>query len=40
MPLAFVTRGFGKHTDSSGKEIDFDRVEADLITPAIELGDA
>ncbi|AUT74388.1 tetratricopeptide repeat-containing protein [Paraburkholderia hospita] len=36
MPRAFVIRGFGKHRDSSGNEIDFDRVDADLITPAIE----
>jgi hypothetical protein len=33
---AFVVRGFGKHKDSSGAEIDFDRVDAELITPALE----
>jgi hypothetical protein len=33
---AFVVRGFGKHKDSSGAEIDFDRVDAELITPALK----
>lgn len=35
MPRAFVIRGFGKHKDSSGTEMDFDLVDSALITPAI-----
>ena len=36
MQRAFVIRPFGKKTDSAGKEIDFDKVDKDLITPALE----
>ncbi|MCY1544407.1 hypothetical protein D9M68_802900 [compost metagenome] len=32
----FVIQGFGKKTDSKGREIDFDKVDAALITPALE----
>ena len=32
----FVIRGFGKKKDSNGQEIDFDKVDAELITPALE----
>lgn len=32
----FVIRGFGKKKDSKGQEIDFDKVDAALITPALE----
>ncbi|SDN42664.1 hypothetical protein SAMN04489798_0277 [Pseudomonas arsenicoxydans] len=32
----FVIRGFGKKKDSHGLEIDFDKVDAALITPALE----
>lgn len=32
----FVIRGFGKKRDSKGQEIDFDKVEAELIAPALE----
>ncbi|WP_447802809.1 tetratricopeptide repeat-containing protein [Pseudomonas serbica] len=32
----FVIRGFGKKKDSLGLEIDFDKVDAALITPALE----
>lgn len=35
MPRAFVIRPFGKKQDSSGVEIDFERVQDDLITPAL-----
>jgi len=36
MPRAFVIRPFGKKKDSSGKEVDFDRVHEKLIGPALE----
>ena len=35
MTKVFIIRGFGKKKDSSGVEIDFDRVQADLIEPAM-----
>jgi hypothetical protein len=31
----FVIRGFGVKKDSSGQEFDFDRVDRDLIAPAL-----
>ena len=34
MPRLFVIRGFGKKKDSNGQEVDFDRVQAELIDPA------
>jgi hypothetical protein len=36
MHRAFVIRGFGKHRDSSGAEFDFNRVDAELVTPALQ----
>lgn len=39
MLRVFVIRGFGKHTDSSGMEMDFDSVDAALITPALARCD-
>jgi hypothetical protein len=36
MPRAFVIRGFGKHKDSSGAVFDFDRVDTELVTPALQ----
>ena len=35
MARAFVIRPFGKKQDSAGKELDFDRVHEELITPAL-----
>ncbi|MBL8341508.1 MAG: hypothetical protein JNL30_08570 [Rubrivivax sp.] len=35
MPRAFIIRGFGKKKDRDGHEFDFDRVEAELIRPAM-----
>lgn len=35
MARAFIIRGFGKKKDREGQEFDFDRVEAELIRPAI-----
>jgi Tetratricopeptide Repeats-Sensor len=39
MPRAFVVRPFGTKKDSSGKQIDFDRVHEELIRPALEAND-
>lgn len=36
MTKVFIIRGFGKKKDSAGVEIDFDRVQADLIDPAMQ----
>lgn len=36
MARAFIIRPFGKKTDSSGKEINFDQVHQELIGPALE----
>ncbi len=36
MARAFVIRPFGVHCDSAGKQIDFDRIDRDLIAIAIE----
>lgn len=36
MTRAFIIRGFGKKKDRDGQEFDFDRVEAELIRPAME----
>lgn len=33
----FVIRGFGRKKDSQGREIDFDRVDRELIGPALAL---
>ncbi|WP_028999648.1 tetratricopeptide repeat-containing protein [Azohydromonas australica] len=33
----FVIRGFGRKKDSQGREIDFDRVDRELIRPALAL---
>lgn len=38
MARAFIIRPFGKKTDSSGKEIDFDSIDAELITPALKAA--
>jgi hypothetical protein len=38
MARAFIIRPFGRKTDSNGKEIDFDSIDADLITPALEAA--
>jgi hypothetical protein len=35
MPRAFVIRPFGKKKDSSGLEIDFEKIHTDLIAPAL-----
>ena len=35
MQQAFIIRPFGTKRDSSGQEIDFDRVHKDLIGPAL-----
>lgn len=35
----FVIRGFGRKKDSQGREIDFDRVDRELIGPALALCD-
>ncbi|MCK6499076.1 MAG: toll/interleukin-1 receptor domain-containing protein, partial [Nitrospira sp.] len=37
-PHAFVAMPFGVKTDSDGKEIDFNRVYAELIRPALEAA--
>jgi hypothetical protein len=39
MARAFVIRPFGTKKDSSGREIDFERVHRDLIKPALEAND-
>lgn len=36
MARAFIIRGFGKKKDREGQEFDFDRVEAELIRPAMD----
>ncbi len=36
MTRAFIIRGFGKKKDSSGVEVDFDKVQAELIEPAMQ----
>lgn len=36
MARAFIIRPFNTKTDSSGRTIDFERVDRDLITPAIQ----
>lgn len=36
MTRAFIIRGFGKKKDSAGLEIDFDKVQAELIEPAMQ----
>lgn len=33
MQRAFIIRPFGKKKDRAGREIDFDRVQYDLIDP-------
>lgn len=38
MARAFVIRPFGTKTDSSGKKIDFDRVQRELIDPALKAA--
>src|SRR4249920_893597 len=35
MPRAFVIRGFGTKKDSAGQSVDFERVQDQLITPAL-----
>ena len=37
-PHAFVAMPFGEKTDSQGHEIDFNRVYAELIKPALEAA--
>jgi len=39
MARAFVIRPFGKKTDSSGAEVDFERIHQELIAPALEAAD-
>jgi tetratricopeptide (TPR) repeat protein len=39
MAQAFIIRPFGKKKDSSGTEIDFDRVHTELIEPALKAAD-
>ena len=36
MTRAFIIRGFGKKKDSKGVEVDFDRVQSELIEPAMK----
>src|SRR5687767_11334633 len=36
MTRAFVIRPFGKKKDTSGKELDFERVHHELIDPALK----
>ena len=36
MQRAFIIRPFGKKLDSKGKEIDFERVDKELITPVLK----
>jgi hypothetical protein len=38
MQRAFIIRPFGKKKDRAGREIDFDRVQAELIGPALETA--
>jgi hypothetical protein len=38
-PHAFVAMPFGVKTDREGNEIDFNRVYAELIKPALEAAD-
>jgi len=38
MARAFVIRPFGKKTDSSGKEVDFERIHRELIGPALQTA--
>ena len=38
MPRTFVIRPFGTKKDSSGREIDFERVHTELIKPALEAN--
>ena len=38
MARAFVIRPFGKKKDTSGKELDFERVHTELIGPALEAA--
>jgi hypothetical protein len=38
MARVFVIRPFGKKKDSSEKEIDFDRIDQQLITPALQAA--
>jgi hypothetical protein len=38
MQRAFIIRPFGKKKDRAGREIDFDRVQADLIDPALKAA--
>src|ERR671925_1658154 len=38
MAQAFVIRPFDKKKDSSGKEIDFERVHKELIDPSLEAA--
>ena len=39
MPRAFVIRPFGTKKDSSGTEIDFERVHKELIGPALKAAE-
>ncbi|MCS6304280.1 MAG: hypothetical protein H8K07_11530 [Nitrospira sp.] len=36
-PHAFVAMPFGMKRDSQGKEIDFNRIYAELVKPALEV---
>lgn len=35
MRRAFIIRPFGKKKDRDGREMDFDRIQIDLIDPAL-----
>lgn len=38
MSRAFIIRPFGKKTDTTGREIDFDDVDRELISPALQAA--
>ena len=39
MKRAFIIRPFGLHKDRDGCVIDFERIEADLILPALKAAE-
>jgi hypothetical protein len=38
MQRAFIIRPFGKKTDRAGREIDFEKISAELIEPALKAA--
>ena len=40
MARAFIIRPFGTKKDSGGAEVDFERVDRELIRPALEAVDS